>query len=42
MVVPGLRRDQLVHEPSVLRATGGSGLGDWWRLTAVDAAPDET
>jgi hypothetical protein len=41
-VVPGLRRDQLLHEPSALGASGGSGLGDWWRLTALETAPGET
>jgi hypothetical protein len=35
VVLPGLRRDEVVADPSVLAAAGDDGAG-WWRLTAVD------
>jgi hypothetical protein len=37
-VLPGLSRDQLLNEPSVLNLTRPDELRAWWRLTKVERA----
>jgi serine/threonine protein kinase len=37
VVLPGLRRDEVLRDPSVIEATAGGEGRVWWRLTAVEA-----
>ena len=37
VVLPGLRRDDVLDDPSLLEAAPAGGRGEWWRLTKVDA-----
>lgn len=36
VVLPGLRRDEVLRDPSVIEDTAGEGR-TWWRLTAMEA-----
>lgn len=38
VAIPDLRRDDLLHDPEILRTVAPSGGGEWWRLRCYSEA----
>jgi len=36
VVLPGLRRDEVLADPTLLAQAAPGRRGEWWRLTAVE------